>query len=152
MLLEGLLLLAATVHQWWGDGESLGNITVFEGPWGSPVQAWNDADELCELALVLESTGSQKHFLGEVIEVVPYAVVVIKKYLDMRPDALHYIPMSASTRFNETDRVVHSFVCVAVRFYVSVCWPAFTADCSAGFGPVTKNSHQRVGGSVRNVN
>jgi len=54
--------------------------------------------------------------------------------------------MSVSKLINETDRVIHSFECVAVRIYVSVCRPAFPDDCSAGFDPVTKNSHRRVSG------
>jgi hypothetical protein len=67
----------------------------------------------------------------------------------MSPGVLDRVRTSASTQINETDRAIHSLVCVTVRFYVRVCRLVVTNDCSAGFDPVTKNSHQRVGGSVQ---
>ena len=123
-----------------------------EGRCGAPVHACNDADELCEMVRVLGSAPRRKHIMGKVIDVMPHQVVGIKKCLDMPPGALDCVRMSDSMHINETDRVIHNFVCVVVRFYIPVCRPAVTDDCSAGFDPVTKNSHQRVGGSVRNRN
>ena len=64
----------------------------------------------------------------------------------MQPAALYRVHMSTSTHINETDRAIHSFVCVAMRCYVPLCRPAVTDDSSAGFEPVTKNSHRRAGG------
>jgi hypothetical protein len=84
------------------------------------------------------------------IDVVPHPLVGIKKCLNMPTGALDRVRMSASTLINGTDLVIHICVCVAVRFYVPVRRPSITDDCSAGFDPVTKNSHQRVGGSFRN--
>jgi len=66
--------------------------------------------------------------------------------------ARNYGRMSASTHMNLTDRVIHGFVCVAVRLYVPVCRPAPTDYYSIGFDPVTRNSHHSVGGSFWNRN
>jgi len=96
----------------------------------------------------------------QVTDVVPHPVARIKKCLDMLPGALERVRMIARTHINETDRVIHSLVCVcvcvcvcvAVRCYVPVCRPPVTDDCSTGFGLVTKNSHQPVRVFVRNGN
>ena len=61
----------ATVHQWWGVGESLGDITVITGMCCTPIHARNDADKLCELVRVLGSAACRKHVVGHVIGVVP---------------------------------------------------------------------------------
>jgi hypothetical protein len=61
------------------------------------------------------------------------------------------VRMSANMHTNETDNTIHSLACVTGRFHVTVCRPAVSDDCSAGFDPVTKNSHQRVDGSLRNA-
>jgi hypothetical protein len=74
----------------------------------------------------------------QVIYVVPHPDVGIKKTRHMPTAAVDCVHMSARTFINETDRVIHSFVCVAVRFYVSVCRPVVTDDCSAGFDRVKK--------------
>ena len=50
---------------------------------------------------------------------------------------------------NETDRMVHGLVQLSVRVQIPVRRPAVTVDRSAGFDPVTNNSHQGVGSSVR---
>jgi hypothetical protein len=68
----------------------------------------------------------------------------------MPPGALDCDRMSARMHVNETDRSIDNFMCVAVSLYVPECRQAVTDDCSAGFDPDTKNSHQRFGGSVRN--
>ena len=141
-----------TVHQWWGDGDSLGDITGIEVRCDASVHACNYADELCELVHVLGLSPYDKHVVRQVIDVVPHSLVGIKKCPHKRPGALGRVRMSASTHINEKDLVIHSFVCVSVLFYVPVCRPAVTDDCSARFDPVTKNSHQRVGGSVRKGN
>ena len=70
----------------------------------------------------------------------------------MPPHALHRVRMTPSTHTNESDRVVECLVYVAMRFYVRVCRPVVTDDCSAGFDPVTKNIHQSVDGCVWNGN
>jgi hypothetical protein len=59
--------------------------------------------------------------------------------------------MSASMHINETDRVIHSFVRLAVRFYIPLFRPAVTDDRNAVFDPVTKNIHQNFSVSVRNA-
>jgi hypothetical protein len=55
----------------WGNGESLGDITVIEGMCGAPVHTCNDADELRELVRVLVSATRRKHVVGKVIDIVP---------------------------------------------------------------------------------
>ena len=137
---------AAFVPQWWGVGDSLGDIILIEGRCGAPVHACSDTDELSEPVRFLGSAARRKHVVGQVIDVVPHPVVRIMKSLDMPPAALGRVRMSASTHINEIDRAIHSFVCVAMRFYVPLCRPAVTDNSSAGFDPVTKNSHQRAGG------
>jgi len=67
----------------------------------------------------------------------------------MTQAALDCARIGATTHIDETDRVIHSFLYAAARFYVLVCLPAVTDDCSAGFDPVTKNSLQCVGGMSR---
>jgi len=73
-----------------------------------------------------------------VIDVVPHPDVGIKKSLHMPSAAVDCVHMSVRKFIKETDRVIHSFVCVAVRFCVSVFRPVVTDDCSAGFDPVKK--------------
>ena len=70
---------AAFVHQWWGVGESLGDITVIEGRCGAPVHACSDADELGEPVRFLGSAVRRKHVVGQVSDVVPHPVVGIMK-------------------------------------------------------------------------
>ena len=86
------------------------------------------------------------------VDVVVDPVVGIKKCLYIPLGALDRIRMSTSTFINKTDRVIHSLVCLTVRFNVPLCRPAVADDRSAGFDPVTNNSHQCVGGPVRNGN
>ena len=83
---------------------------------------------------------------------LPHPVASIKKFFDMPPGTLDCVRMSASSHINGTDRVIHSFVCAAVRFYVPLCRPAVNDDCSAVFDSITKNSYQRVDGSLKNGN
>jgi len=86
------LLRAVTVHQWWGDSESHGDITAIEGRCGAPVHACNNADELCELFHVLGLAPCRKHVVGQMIDVVLYLVVGIKKCLYMPPgDMIFYL-------------------------------------------------------------
>ena len=92
--------------------------------------------------------------MGQVVD-VPHSLVGIMKCLDMPPAVFDRVRMSASKHINETDRAIHSFVCVALRFYVPLCRPAVTDDSSPEFDPVTKNCHQRAGGlsakGIRNL-
>jgi len=75
-----------------------------------------------------EMAARRKHVVGQVVDVVPNPVVGIMKCLDVPPAALDRVRMSASTHINETDRTIHSFDCVAMRFYVPLCRPAVTDD------------------------
>jgi len=86
------LLWMVTVHQWWGDGESLGDITAIEHRCGAPVHACNNANELRELVHVLGLAPCRKHVVGQVIDVVLHPVVGIKKCLYMPPgDMIFYL-------------------------------------------------------------
>jgi len=86
------------------------------------------------------------------MDVITYQDVGIKKCLDMPTAARDFIRTSASTYINETDRVIHGYVCLAVLSYVTICRPKVSDYCSAGFHRATKHSYLRVGGSVRNRN
>ena len=68
----------------------------------------------------------------------------------MSPRAFDRVRMSPSALVDESDREVDGLVCLAM--VIQIRSPAVTADRSAGFDPVSNNSHQRVGGSVRNGN
>ena len=73
------------MHQWWGNSESLGNITVIECRRGAPDHTCNNADEFCELVRVLGSTAHRKHVVGQVKDVVPQPVVRTKECFDILP-------------------------------------------------------------------
>ena len=109
----------------------------------------SDADELCELGCFLESAARLKHVVGHVKDFVLHPAVWIMKCFHLPPGALDCVRTSASTHINETDLVIHRFVCRRA-FLCPVSWPAVTDNCPAGFVPVMKNSHQRVGGSLWN--
>jgi hypothetical protein len=123
----------------WGESESLCDMTAMEGRCGAQVHACNDSDELCEVVHVVGSAPRRKHVVGQVIDVVHHATVGFQQCLDMTQRALDCVRMSSSTHINETDPEVDCLVCVcvAVRFDISVCRPAVTDDCSAGFDLVT---------------
>ena len=58
--------------------------------------------------------------MGQVIDVVPIAVVDSKECLHITPGPLDRVRTSASTHIKATDRVVDGLVCVSVRFEVPV--------------------------------
>ena len=68
----------------------------------------------------------------------------------MTPRALYSVCVGASTLVNEANGVVNGAVGVTFRVEIPVRSPAITDDRSAGFDPSIYNSHQSVGGSVRN--
>jgi hypothetical protein len=77
-------LRAATIHQWWGDVESLSDITAFESRCGALVHAYNDVDELNATVLIIGSAALRKHAVGEMIDVLPHRVVGLKNALACR--------------------------------------------------------------------
>jgi hypothetical protein len=133
-------LRAATVHKSWGDGDSLSDITVIEGRCGTPVHASNDAYAFCELVRALGSPNRRKHVVRQVVDIVPNPPVGFNKCFDM-PSGARDCVHERQAHINETDNVIHSSVRVAMRFYVVVCRPAVTDECSAEFDSVTKDSH-----------
>ena len=135
----------------WGNSES--RVTI---PLGrrrnAPVRVGHDVQEFCELVHILTATLCSEHVLGEMKDVLPLPIVGIKESLNMAPRSRDRVRVSPSALIDETDRVVHSVVCVSVSTQIAVRSPAVNDDHSAGFDPVTNDSHQRVGGSVRNGN
>ena len=79
-------------------------------------------------------------------------IVGVKESLNKVSRTLDRVRVSRSALINETARVVHIMVCVAVSTQIEVRSPAVTNDRSAGFDAVTNDSHQCVSGSVRNWN
>jgi hypothetical protein len=68
------------------------------------------------------------------------------------PRALNGVGVSPSLGIHEVDAVVHGVMRVTIRTKILVRSPAVADDCSAGFYPVTYDSHQCVSGSVRHGN
>ena len=85
-------------------------------------------------------------------DVLPLPIVGIKESLNIAPRTRDRVRVSPSALIDETDRAVHSVVCVSVSTPIAVRSPAVTDDRSTGFDSVTNDSYQRVGGSVRNGN
>jgi len=121
----------ATVHQWWGDVDPLGNNTLLEGKCGAPVHFAAMLMNFVNKSTFSDRRGAEKNVVGGVIEAL-HPVVAIKKCINMTQAALDCIRMGATTLINEIDRVIHSFRCAAASFYVPVCLPAVTDDCSPG--------------------
>jgi hypothetical protein len=97
---------------------------------------------------VLGLAPRHKHVVGQVNDVVPHPLVGINKRLDMPPGAIDRIRLSASTHINEKDLEIHRFVCVAMRFYVPICRPAITDNCSAGLHISISYMHSKMEGAA----
>jgi hypothetical protein len=70
--------------------------------------------------------------VSHVIDVPPHhAVVGIDECIHMPPHALDRVRMGRIAHIKETDRVVESLLCVALRFEVTVRRPALTAEHTA---------------------
>ena len=104
----------------------------------------DDVDEVCELVHIFTLTPRGEHVVGEMINIITHPVVWIEEGLHTTPPALDGVRMSPSTLINETGGMV--------RVQIPVRRTAVTDNRSAGFDPVTYNSHQRLGGPVRNRN
>jgi hypothetical protein len=90
--------------------------------------------------------------MGQVIDVVPLAVVGAEEGFDVPPCGLDGVCVSARTLINEAYSMVDGTVCVTVRVEIAVRSPVITDDDRAGFDPVTNTTHQGVSCSVRNGN
>jgi hypothetical protein len=108
-------------------------------------------EEFCALVYVFTSASRRKHVMGEMKYVFPLLAVRVKKSFSPPPRAFDRVRMSPSPLINESDRLVHSAVCVAVGFQNPVRRPAVIGGRNAGFDPDTNNSHQGTSGSVRNA-
>jgi hypothetical protein len=119
-----------------------------KGRRNAPLRVRDDVDGVCELVHIFTLTPRGEHVVGEMINIVTHPVVWIEEGLDTTPPALDGVRMSPTTLINETDGMVDNMV----RVQIPVRRTAVTDNRSAGFDPVTSNSHQRVGGPVRNRN
>jgi hypothetical protein len=63
----------------------------------------------------------------------PLTIVGIKESLNVAPRTRDRVRVSPSALIDETDRAVHSVVCVSVSTPIAVRSPAVTDDRSAGF-------------------
>jgi hypothetical protein len=99
----------------WGDSKSHSDMAPFGGKCGAAVHGCDCAEELGELVHVVGSAPRRKHVVGQVIDVVPLAVVETEEYLHMLPHALDHVYMSTSTHIKVTDRVVDGLVFGAFR-------------------------------------
>lgn len=82
------------------------------------------------------------------MNVVPLPVVRDQKSLHMTPRALYGFCVGACTLVNGANVTVNGAVRVTFRVEIPVCTLAITDDRSAGFDPVTYDSHQCVSGSL----
>jgi hypothetical protein len=83
------------------------------------------------------------------VELIVFTPVVLpEENLDMMPRALYRVGVGPGVGIDEADAVVNSAMRVTLRTKIVVRTPAATDDRSAGFDPVTYDSHQCVGGSV----
>jgi len=77
---------------------------------------------------------------------------LVEESLDRAPRSLDRVDVGPGVRIHELDAMVDSAMSVTLSIEISVRSPRIADDRSAGFDPVTYDSHQSVGGSVRNGN
>ena len=117
-----------------------------------PICARDEMQEFEEWWDSLGPAPRHEHIVCEMVTIILRLFVWPQEDLQAMPRGLDRVGVVPRVWIDEPEAMIDGAVRVTLRLETAISTPAIADDRRAWFDPVTYNSHQRVGGPVRNGN
>ena len=115
-----------------------------------PVIARDEMQEFKEWWYSHGTAPRHEHLVSKMVSIILRLVIWPQE--DAMPRGLNCVSVGPRVWIDEPKAMIHGAVRVTLRLEIAINTPTIADDHRAWFDPFTYNSHQRVGGPVRNGN